>query len=115
MIEHMNSLTNAMVVRDTEAMLRFVDAQPHADASRVGAVGYCMSGPFVMAAARRTASSGIRAPSTASCFRAAKASTTSPPPSGTGNACSTCSGARYTVDSRCARRKGIGWLFNLCG
>ena len=51
MIEHMNSLTNAMVVRDTEAMLRFVDAQPHADASRVGAVGYCMSGPFVMAAA----------------------------------------------------------------
>ncbi|MDP3245386.1 MAG: dienelactone hydrolase family protein [Polaromonas sp.] len=51
MFEHMNSLSNAMVVRDTEAMLRFVDAQPQADASRVGAVGYCMSGPFVMAAA----------------------------------------------------------------
>ena len=51
MFEHMNSLTNAMVVRDTEALLRFVDAQPQADASRVGAVGYCMSGPFVMAAA----------------------------------------------------------------
>jgi carboxymethylenebutenolidase len=51
MFEHMNSLTNAMMVSDTEAMLRFVDAQPEAKASRVGAVGYCMSGPFVMAAA----------------------------------------------------------------
>jgi dienelactone hydrolase len=29
----------------------FVDAQPQADASRIGAVGYCMSGPFVMWAA----------------------------------------------------------------
>ena len=47
----MGHLTNALVVRDTEAMLRFADAQPQADASRVGAVGYCMSGPFVMAAA----------------------------------------------------------------
>jgi carboxymethylenebutenolidase len=32
MFELMNSLTNAMVVRDTEAMLRHVDAQPAADA-----------------------------------------------------------------------------------
>jgi carboxymethylenebutenolidase len=51
MFEHMHSLTNAMTVRDTDAMLRFVDAQPEADATRTGAVGYCMSGPFVMAAA----------------------------------------------------------------
>lgn len=51
MFEHMNALTNAMTVRDTEAMLRYVDAHPHAEASRVGAVGYCMSGPFVMHAA----------------------------------------------------------------
>ena len=51
MFEHMNSLTNGMVVRDTGAMLQFVEAQPEADASRIGAVGYCMSGPFVMAAA----------------------------------------------------------------
>ena len=36
---------------DTQAMLRFVDAHPAADATRVGAVGYCMSGPFVMWAA----------------------------------------------------------------
>ena len=47
----MNHLTNAMVVQDTEVMLHFADAQPQADALRVGAVGYCMSGPFVMAAA----------------------------------------------------------------
>ncbi len=51
MFGHMNALTNAMAVLDTAALLRFVDAQPEADAGRVGAVGYCMSGPFVMAAA----------------------------------------------------------------
>ncbi len=51
MFGHMHSLTNAMVTQDTEAMLRFVDAQPEADGQRIGAVGYCMSGPFVMAAA----------------------------------------------------------------
>ena len=51
MFEHMNALTIAMNQRDTEAALRFVDSQPEADAARVGAVGYCMSGPFVVAAA----------------------------------------------------------------
>jgi carboxymethylenebutenolidase len=51
MFEHMSHLTNGLVVRDTEAMLRFVDAQPAAHAARIGCVGYCMSGPFVMAAA----------------------------------------------------------------
>jgi carboxymethylenebutenolidase len=51
MFEHMHATTIAMNVRDTDAMLKFVDAQKEADASRIGAVGYCMSGPFVMAAA----------------------------------------------------------------
>lgn len=51
MFKLMNHLSNGLVVRDTEAMLRFADAQPEVDAQRVGAVGYCMSGPFVMAAA----------------------------------------------------------------
>jgi carboxymethylenebutenolidase len=51
MFELMNSVSNAMTVRDTRAMLAFVDSQPAADASRIGAVGYCMSGPFVFAAA----------------------------------------------------------------
>ena len=53
MTEHMHSLTNSLVTQDTEAMLRFIDAQPEADGKRIGAVGYCMSGPFVMAAAGR--------------------------------------------------------------
>ena len=39
------------VMRDTAAMLAHADAQPQADAERVGAVGYCMSGAFVLAAA----------------------------------------------------------------
>lgn len=47
----MGHLTNAMVVRDTGAILSFADAQTQANGGRVGAVGYCMSGPFVMAAA----------------------------------------------------------------
>ena len=51
MFKLMEHLSNALVVRDTEAMLRFADAQAQADATRVGAVGYCMSGPFVMAVA----------------------------------------------------------------
>jgi carboxymethylenebutenolidase len=51
MFEHMHATTIEMIVRDTEAMLRFADAHADADASRIGAVGYCMSGPFVMAAA----------------------------------------------------------------
>jgi carboxymethylenebutenolidase len=36
---------------DTRALLDFVDALPAADARRVGAVGYCMSGPIVVWAA----------------------------------------------------------------
>ena len=51
MFAHMNSLDAATNACDTQAMLRYVDAQPQADATRIGAVGYCMSGPFVMWAA----------------------------------------------------------------
>ena len=51
MFDHMASLNAATTYVDTEAMLRFVDAQPQTSASRIGAVGYCMSGPFVMWAA----------------------------------------------------------------
>jgi carboxymethylenebutenolidase len=47
----MGALSNASVVRDTEVLLRFVDGDPAADGSRIGALGYCMSGPFVMAVA----------------------------------------------------------------
>ena len=51
MFAHMATLDRVTTERDTRALLRFVDAQPAADGKRVGAVGYCMSGPFVMWAA----------------------------------------------------------------
>ena len=47
----MATLDASSTAVDTRAMLSFVDAQPAADASRIGAVGYCMSGPFVVWAA----------------------------------------------------------------
>ena len=53
MFAMMDHLSNGLVVADTGALLDFVDSQPQADASRVGAVGYCMSGAFVLAAAAR--------------------------------------------------------------
>ncbi len=51
MMQLMQSLTNARVVRDALAVLDWADADGGVDAHRVGAVGYCMSGPFVMAIA----------------------------------------------------------------
>jgi carboxymethylenebutenolidase len=51
MAEHMRSLGFRTTVCDTAAMLRYVDTEPQADARRLGAVGYCMSGPFVVWAA----------------------------------------------------------------
>jgi len=51
MFDMLRGLSNAMVLRDTAAMLAFVDGQPRARARSVGVVGYCMSGPFVFAAA----------------------------------------------------------------
>lgn len=44
----MGSLNANSTRVDTAAMLQFADAQPRADATRVGAVGYRMSGPFVV-------------------------------------------------------------------
>ena len=51
MFDMMGSLSNTLVVQDTEAMLEFLADQPQARPGPVGAVGYCMSGPFVLAAA----------------------------------------------------------------
>ena len=47
----MNSLNRATTECDTRAMLDWVDACPDADGTRVAALGYCMSGPFVVWAA----------------------------------------------------------------
>jgi carboxymethylenebutenolidase len=51
MFAHMDSLNRHTTEVDTAALLQFADAQPEANASRIGMVGYCMSGPFVMWAA----------------------------------------------------------------
>ncbi len=47
----MGSLTHELVLGDTTALFAHVDADPAADATRVGCVGYCMSGPFSFAVA----------------------------------------------------------------
>ena len=51
MFTYMHALNAATTETDTRALLAYVDALPAADASRIGAVGYCMSGPFVVWAA----------------------------------------------------------------
>ncbi len=47
----MSQLSNTMVSEDTRALFDHVDASPHADGSRVGCLGYCMSGPFALTVA----------------------------------------------------------------
>jgi carboxymethylenebutenolidase len=51
MFEMMSHLSNTMVVQDTAALLECIDTHGAARPGPVGAVGYCMSGPFVVAAA----------------------------------------------------------------
>jgi carboxymethylenebutenolidase len=51
MFELMRQLTDSMVASDTEAMFAHVDADAQAASSKVGCVGYCMSGPFSFAMA----------------------------------------------------------------
>lgn len=51
MFSLMNQLTNGTIVEDTKTLIAHAEAEPDADASRIGCVGYCMSGPFALAAA----------------------------------------------------------------
>jgi carboxymethylenebutenolidase len=51
MFELMQTLTDDPVASDTETLFAHVDADPAADASRIGCMGYCMSGPFSFAMA----------------------------------------------------------------
>ena len=51
MFEHMHSLSNAMVCEDVEAIFHFAASDSAARDGKTGCVGYCMSGPFVFAAA----------------------------------------------------------------
>lgn len=51
MFEHMHSLSNAMVCEDVQVLLDFAASDRAARDGKMGCVGYCMSGPFVFAAA----------------------------------------------------------------
>jgi carboxymethylenebutenolidase len=55
MMDTARHLSIALIMDDTQAMLNFLgggkDEASAADATRIGAVGYCMSGPFAFAAA----------------------------------------------------------------
>ncbi len=51
MHELMDNLSNAIVVEDARAMIDHAAQDPAADTSRIGTVGYCMSGPFTIAIA----------------------------------------------------------------
>lgn len=51
MFSLMHSLNATTTRCDTQALLQFVDTQAHANPTRLGAVGYCMSGPIVVWAA----------------------------------------------------------------
>ena len=53
MFELMGTLDDELIESDTAALFAHVDADPNADATRVGCVGYCMSGPFAFAMACR--------------------------------------------------------------
>jgi carboxymethylenebutenolidase len=46
-------MTIPPVMSDIEAMIAYIDAQPHIKGGPVGAHGYCMSGPYALAAAAR--------------------------------------------------------------
>ena len=50
MIELMLSLTNAMIAEDTAGFLAFLDTQSAVKKGPIGALGYCMSGPFAVTA-----------------------------------------------------------------
>ena len=53
MFQLMNSLDIDLVMSDAEGLLAFAGADPAADTSRVGAVGYCMSGRYAISLAVR--------------------------------------------------------------
>ena len=51
MMDLMASLTIPMIMRDTTALIDFIDTQDAASKGAMGAVGYCMSGQFAINAA----------------------------------------------------------------
>ena len=53
MFKLMGTLSDDLIESDTNALFSYVEGDPHADAGRVGCLGYCMSGPFSFAMACR--------------------------------------------------------------
>lgn len=51
MFELMDNLSNTMAAQDAQALVAYADEDDAADASNVGVVGYCMSGPFSLSIA----------------------------------------------------------------
>jgi carboxymethylenebutenolidase len=51
MMELMNTLTIPMIMRDTQALIAFIDGEAAARSGPMGCVGYCMSGQFSINAA----------------------------------------------------------------
>ena len=51
MFAHMRSLTNALVLADTEALLDALGSEPLAAGGPKGCIGYCMSGQYIMSVA----------------------------------------------------------------
>lgn len=51
MSELMGHISNAMICQDTQSVFDFLEGEEDANGGPVGIVGYCMSGPFVFAAA----------------------------------------------------------------
>ncbi len=51
MFEMMNHLSIDLIMQDSQAMLDFVDADESAASGKIGAVGYCMSGPYACSVA----------------------------------------------------------------
>lgn len=51
MFELMSSLSDQLVASDTESLFAYVDADAAADATSIGCMGYCMSGPHSFAMA----------------------------------------------------------------
>ncbi len=49
MMELLQAHTNTMIVRDTGALIAWLDVQPAAAPGPMGCIGYCMSGKFVLA------------------------------------------------------------------
>jgi len=50
-MELLKQVTNEGVMRDTVALLDFLDAQPEVKGEKVGCVGYCLGGPLALYAA----------------------------------------------------------------